>query len=46
MGYILAVALLTWGGVWLYLLRLEKLTRQLEKSVEDSAAQRELAVSE
>lgn len=30
---VLAVALLTWGGVFLYLLRLEGLTRALEKEV-------------
>ena len=33
MGYVLAVALLTWGGVFLYLLRLEQLTRAVEKEV-------------
>ncbi len=27
MGYVLAVALLTWGGVFFYLLRLEKMAR-------------------
>ncbi len=32
---ILLVALLTWGGVFLYLLRLETLTRALEKQVRD-----------
>ena len=30
---VLAVALLTWGGVFFYLLRLESLTRSLEKEV-------------
>ena len=30
MGYILAVALLTWGGVFLYLLRLGALLKQLQ----------------
>jgi predicted DNA repair protein MutK len=30
---ILIVALLTWGGVFLYLLRLDNLTRELEKSI-------------
>ena len=32
------VALITWIGVFLYLLRLEKLTRQLEREVERAAA--------
>ena len=31
MGYILAVALITWGGVFLYLMRLEALAHQIEK---------------
>jgi len=39
MEYVLAVALLTWGGVFAYILRLEKLTRSLEREVE--AAQRQ-----
>ena len=43
MGYVLAVALITWGGVFLYLLRLEKLTRSVEGDVrrleENAAAQ-------
>ena len=30
MGYILAVALITWGGVFAYLVRLELLVRGLE----------------
>jgi hypothetical protein len=30
---VLAVALLTWGGVFFYFLRLESLTRGLEKEV-------------
>jgi hypothetical protein len=34
MGTVVIVALLTWGGVFLYLLRLESLTRALEKEVE------------
>ncbi len=34
MGYVLAVSLLTWGGVFLYLLRLEGLTKALEKQVD------------
>ncbi len=33
MGTVLIIALLTWGGVFLYLLRLERLTRALEKEV-------------
>ena len=32
---VLLVALLTWGGIFLYLLRLETLTRALEKQVRD-----------
>jgi hypothetical protein len=32
---VLFVALLTWGGVFAYLLRLEGLTRVLEKQVRD-----------
>lgn len=39
MEYVLAIALLTWGGVFAYILRLEKLTRVLEREVE--AAKRE-----
>lgn len=34
MEYVLAIALLTWGGVFAYILRLEKLTRSLEREVE------------
>ncbi len=33
MGYVLAVALLTWGGVFFYMLRLEKLARLVEAEV-------------
>ncbi len=33
MGYVLAVALLTWGGVFLYMLRLEKLAKSVEADV-------------
>ena len=32
------VALVTWSGVFLYLLRLERLTRQLEREVERATA--------
>lgn len=39
MGYVLAVALLTWGGVFLYLVRLEGLTRAVEKAVRAHASQ-------
>ena len=35
------VALVTWIGVFLYLLRLDKLTRHLEREVERAARQRE-----
>lgn len=31
--FVLAVALLTWGGVFLYLLRLDKLAKSLEAEV-------------
>lgn len=31
---VLAVALLTWGGVFFYVLRLESLARSLEREVE------------
>ena len=34
MEYVLAIALLTWGGVFAYILRLEKLTRAVEREVE------------
>lgn len=37
MGYILAVALITWGGVFAYLVRLEIMTRQVEKLAADTA---------
>ena len=30
---VLAVALITWGGVWIYLLRLERLARQIEREI-------------
>ena len=33
--FVLVVALLTWGGVFLYLLRLELLTRHLERQVQE-----------
>jgi hypothetical protein len=33
MGYVLVVALLTWGGVFFYMLRLEKLARSVEADV-------------
>ena len=33
MGYVLVVALLTWGGVFLYMLRLEKLAKMVEAEV-------------
>jgi hypothetical protein len=33
MGYVLAVAVITWGGVFVYMLRLEKLTRSVEADV-------------
>ena len=33
MGYVLVVALLTWGGVFFYMLRLEKLARSVEAAV-------------
>jgi hypothetical protein len=36
---ILIVALLTWGGVFLYLLRLDNLTRELEKLVHHRGAE-------
>jgi len=31
----LIVALLTWGGVWVYLFRLDRLTRRVENLVRD-----------
>ncbi len=34
MEYVLAIALITWGGVFFYILRLEKLARGIEKQVE------------
>lgn len=33
--FALAVSLLTWGGVWAYLLRLDMLTRALERQARD-----------
>ncbi len=33
MGYVLVVALLTWGGVFLYMLRLEKMAKSVEAEV-------------
>jgi len=39
--HIYAVALVTWIGVFLYLLRLERLTRDLEREVERAVRQRE-----
>jgi hypothetical protein len=33
MGFVLAVALLTWGGVFLYMLRLERLAKSVEADV-------------
>ncbi len=32
---VLAVALITWGGVFLYLWRLDRMSRKLEESVRD-----------
>jgi hypothetical protein len=39
MGYVLVVALLTWGGVFFYMLRLEKLARSVEAEVRRVEAQ-------
>ena len=43
--HVYAIALVTWLGVFLYLFRLEKMTRQLERDVEraerDAPARRE-----
>jgi hypothetical protein len=33
--FALAISLLTWGGVWLYLLRLDALSRSLERTARD-----------
>ena len=33
--FALAVSLITWGGVWVYLLRLDRLTRALERQARD-----------
>ena len=33
--FALAVSLLTWGGVWVYLLRLDGLARSLERTARD-----------
>ncbi len=33
--YILAVVLLTWGGIFGYMLRLDKLTNSLERKVRE-----------
>lgn len=33
--FVLAVALITWGGVYGYLLRLDKLTKALERKLKD-----------
>jgi len=36
---VLIVVLLTWGGVFLYLLRVERLARELERRVGDLTAE-------
>ncbi|MDF2440678.1 MAG: hypothetical protein JWN98_1662 [Abditibacteriota bacterium] len=33
--FALAIALLTWGGVWFYLFRLDRLTRRVENMLRD-----------
>ena len=36
--FALAVSLLTWGGVWAYMLRLDRLTRALERTARELEA--------
>ncbi|MBV9866612.1 MAG: hypothetical protein JO316_14755 [Abitibacteriaceae bacterium] len=38
--FVLAVAVITWGGVFFYLLRLERLARNLEQQVGDDLTPR------
>jgi hypothetical protein len=45
MGYVLVVALLTWGGVFFYMLRLEKLARSVEADVRRIEQQSAVATS-
>ncbi len=40
-AFALAVSLLTWGGVWAYLLRLDLLTRSLQRAARDLEARAE-----
>lgn len=40
--FVLAVALLTWGGVFLYLVRLDKLAKSLEEEVRAREIEAEL----
>lgn len=42
---ILGVALFTWGGVWMYLLRLSALAKRLETELSHREQERELAPS-
>jgi CcmD family protein len=37
--FVLAVSLITWAGVFCYLLRIDKLTKALEREVERKEAQ-------
>ena len=40
--FALAVSLLTWGGVWVYLLRLDALARSLERTARDLSQRDEI----
>ena len=44
--FVLAVALLTWGGVFLYLVRLDKLAKSLEAEVRARELDAENGVAE
>lgn len=46
MEFVLAIALITWGGVFFYILRVERLTRSLEREVEALTSQMPAASAE
>lgn len=46
MEFVLAIALITWGGVFFYILRVERLTRSLERDVAALTAQMPAAPAE
>ena len=40
--YVLAVALITWAGVWVYLVRLDALAKRLEKQLREREEEAEV----